>query len=247
MFRVSNLLLVLGLLCAPLAHAIGPTTTVEGISNDVDLKERDPVMVFGKAVFTDSSRILVDAMIRNNLYAAYPIRFDFYINGNLLLSQFRSKEFPIPIGITLSKKEFPLPYNFTVVATLTTPNRTFTTTAYGVMNTSDFAVTLPCTLTVTAADGSTTTEYTNDSVALGTAASGALAFSFTGTSDTQSTQDVAVSLNVSGTKASGTLTLSSGDSNSTTVNVNGTVEITDGNLTSLNVEFGDSTTTLSCG
>lgn len=130
----------------------GPITTTEGISGDVDLHDRNPTLSFGKDVFSDSSRILVDAVVQNGELSKYPIRFDFFINGNLVLSQFRSQELNIPVGITLTKVEYPLPYNYTIVATLVTPNRNFTTTAYGAVTEADAFVETPTPTPVSAVD-----------------------------------------------------------------------------------------------
>lgn len=212
----------------------GPIATTEGISGDVDVHDRNPILSFGKDVFADSTRILVDAMVKNGDYSKYPIRFDFYVNGNLLLSQFRSQELPVPVGITLSKTEYPLPYNYTIVATLVTPNRTFSTTAYGSMTASDVSASLPCTVTINDVD------YGADSVT-----AGAGTFSFNAEGD-GGTKEISVTLTIDGAAATGTVTVTGGDSDGTPSAVTGTAVTSNGTLTALELTDGSSLS-LSCG
>ena len=221
-----------------------PSLSVSGISGDTDLKDRSPLLTYTKDVTSTQSKISASATVVNDGYKKYPIRYDFYINGELFSSQVTSTELPLTPTITLDRTDHPLPYNYTIVATLITPNRTISTTSYGSVVESEVGIPRACTLTST--DSSLPSpSYTASSVSF-SGDSTKLNTTFTGVaSDGNGDKDFTVTLTISnGTTATGTISISA---LKTDASVSGTVTFTDGVLSAVQVNNTDSTITLDCG
>jgi len=126
-----------------LPHEAGAQVqSYEGIEGFVDYKNRGPVLTINTEYFGAStseakswggafSRILADAYIPNGDYQEYPIRFDFFINRELVSSQLRSPAQPGAIGLILPVKTTAPPFTYSVIATLLYPNRSFSTVING--------------------------------------------------------------------------------------------------------------------
>ena len=139
-------------LCFTILAAALPATaqnqSFEGIEGFVDYKHRGPVLTINAFYFAAStseaksaggafSRILADAYVPNGDYAEYPIKFEFYINRQLVSTQLRSQAQPGPIGLTLPSGETAPPFSYSVIATLLYPNRSFSTAINGTLNESN--------------------------------------------------------------------------------------------------------------
>ncbi len=218
--------------------------SVEGVSGDVDVKGRDPILSFSKEVFSDSSRILVDAYVKNEGYSKYPIRFEFYVNNRLISNQIRSKELPGAIGITLDKSQYPIPYNFTIIASLITPNRNFNTAAYGAVTGSELSARLSCTLLLQTA-GEDPIEYSAEGVAVGQSTDGSAFLNFTGTSVEGAVRTATANLAVVGQSATGTVSYE-GTGDSGAAQVSGEATLTNGNLSAIDVSSVDGAVALAC-
>ena len=145
--RFVGTALCLALLAAPLA-AHAQNQSFEGIEGFVDYKHRGPVLTINAFYFAAStseaksaggafSRILADAYVPNGDYAEYPIKFEFYINRQLVSTQLRSPAQPGPIGLTLPAGQTAPPFTYSVIATLLYPNRSFSTAINGTLDESN--------------------------------------------------------------------------------------------------------------
>lgn len=146
--------------------AAGAVLTTEGISGDIDKKNREPVLSVRVAAGTTSAVIYADAYVINGEFTKYPIQFDFYVNRSLFASQIRSTELPGPVGVTVPYETAPLPFNYTVVAKVLHPNRTFTTVLNATVERADptpapaTEYRMNCTLTESATEETEETTYT---------------------------------------------------------------------------------------
>jgi hypothetical protein len=267
--ELSKPLLLLGcalVLCANLlgvraeAQTPTPTSTTlthEGIGEFVDLKHRAPVLSVGVNRTTSGVKLLVDATVENDEYKEYPIRFDFYVNRELISTQLRSKELSGGIGIDIPSNDTPSPFNYSVVATLLTPNRTFTTIINGAVFETDLATKLStCTYTVsdtatTQTDGSNGSRvYVAKEISTTQSGNEGLTVSFT----TSALQDgsegdplsVSATLSIAEEKASGTISTVISETPAAKIAVSGTTTSSNGAITSLSVQSTDTFTKLEC-
>ena len=224
----------------------GLVVSGEGISGSVDKQHRNPVVSLGTRVSKGNTKILVDAYIPNETYEKYPIRFEFFVNRSFLTAQIRAQELPGPIGVDVPERLAKPPFNYAVVATLLHPNRQFTTTMYGIVYPTALSASLPCTLSVAGADGATT-DYSAAAVNIEQTAADALALSLTEakTEDGEESADASAAVTVTGKAASGTLSYTI-NGEATSLDVTGTAEITDEQLTALVLTSKDESVSLSC-
>ncbi|NMC64153.1 MAG: hypothetical protein GYA55_13395 [SAR324 cluster bacterium] len=167
--RLFNAFVLLTLVLAELtlmeakAQTPSPTTSPnsslvlshEGVGADVDKKRREPILSVRVAAGPTSATIFADAYVVSDQTNYLPIQFDFFINRAFFASQIRSTELPGPVGVTVAYKDVPLPFNYSVVAKILHPNRTFTTVLNGAVEkidptpgpTSTPASSLSCTYT----------------------------------------------------------------------------------------------------
>ena len=103
------------------------TLTTEGVSGEADKGRRSPVLSASTSVTTGNVKILVDAYVPSSQYQKFPIKFEFFVNRKLVLTQIRSSELPGPVGIDIGTKVASPPFNYSIVATLLHPNRQYTT------------------------------------------------------------------------------------------------------------------------
>lgn len=242
-----------------------PVLTTEGISGDSDKKRRGPILsvgvhrnqVDGSATRgrTANTTLLVDAVVPNGEYAKYPIRFDFYVNRKLVSSQLRSTELPGPIGLEVTPDMGTIPFNYSVVATLLSPNREFTTILNGAV-TSAAPSPIPetgklssCTLEIVPQADAELTVYIANTVTVTSAANGSFTVSFETSTLDDGSQGSPVTANATITvtdgAASGTLTTSVAGNNQT-VNLSGSASVENNELASLEVTPDVGATALSC-
>lgn len=146
--RFALLAVAVSTLCATLPAlqvAEAQNQSYEGIEGFVDYKHRGPVLTINAFYFDAStaeaksaggafSRILADAYVPNGEYGEYPIKFEFYINRELVSTQIRSTAQPGAISLTLPAGVTAPPLSYSVVATLLYPNRSFSTVINGTLN-----------------------------------------------------------------------------------------------------------------
>ena len=122
----------------PVVETATPTPTAtpsalvlvtEGIAGDIDIHDRDPILTFSADQQSDGVHILADGAIKNDDYKKYPLKFEFYVNGELFTSQIRTPELPRSIGIIVPTSTASIPFSYSIKLTLITPNREFTTMA----------------------------------------------------------------------------------------------------------------------
>ena len=147
---VINFLLSLALsMLSVVAEA--QTLSNEGIEGFVDAKHRGPVLTVGPSYFASGSNearsaggayglLLVDASVPNTDYKEYPIRFEFYVNRQLVSTQLRSEALPGPIGLSIPTSMATVPFNYSVVATVLYPNRSFSTVINGAITTGELSI-----------------------------------------------------------------------------------------------------------
>ncbi|GEM_PF-5665402 len=177
----------------------------EGILDHMDKDRRGPVLTVTASRVGDSGQILADAYIPYEELNRFPIRFEFYVNGELYSSQLRSPELNRAVGITVPRERASLPFNYQVIATLLTPNRVYPTVIQGAVFETDLTAKAACTVSIESADlEEEATEYRAPSADLIQSSSSSMNVSFTATSD-DSSLEVSGVLSVSGNSVSGSL------------------------------------------
>jgi hypothetical protein len=242
------------------AETTAPTSTIlthKGIGEFIDLKQRAPVLSVGVNRAENNVKLLVDATVENDEYKEYPIRFDFYVNRELVSTQLRSKELSGGIGIDVPAKEAPIPFNYSVVATLLTPNRTFTTIINGAVFETDLTTKLStCTYTVsdtvtTQADGSSSSRvYVAKEISTTQSGNEGLTVSFT-TSELQDGSEgdpvsVTSTLSIDAENAAGSISTVISETPAAKVEVSGKATSTNGAITSISLQSADTFTKLEC-
>jgi hypothetical protein len=192
-----------------LAQASGVTATTRGVAGDMDKKGRDPQMTITRIVEQDAVRLLISAATPDKELAPYPIKFDFFVNRQLVSSQMTSPELPGDIGLVVPSTMATTPFNYSVVATVLHPNRQFTTVVHGAAFSSDIVGTLSCTAIVNA-NGQVST-YRNADVVVTQSANNQAGFSFVGSEQSggESAQ-ITASFSTDGPSTDGTEGASSG-------------------------------------
>lgn len=147
---------ILGLLGTVSSSSAQQTISSEGILGDVDDGRRAPVITYSTEVAADqsSAKILADTQIINEEYRRFPIAVDFYVNGKLFSRQYRSVEFPAPLGIDVPQEMAAVPFNFAIVATLMHTNRQFVSVVQGVLTASPGSLVNKLDCVAALADGS---------------------------------------------------------------------------------------------
>lgn len=269
MRRFSPIFLVLATFCmiqAALAEttagsASGSATvnTTEGVSGFLDKKRRAPSLSVGVNRGTSNGvKLLADAYVANEEYTEYPIKFEFFVNRSLVATQIRSKELPGPVGIDVDVKKNPFPFNYSVIATVLGPNRTFTTVLNGAVFSSDLAgggAISSCQLTlsdaVKAQGANAERVYAADSVSISQTSNSSVQVVFeTSTLSDGSKADpvsVTATISVDGEKASGEVTVTEGDNSPTTATATGTASVKNGQVDGFSVGTTDNKTSLTCG
>ena len=231
--------------------ATGTVLTTEGVSGDVDKLNREPVLSVRAAAGATSATIYADAYVIDGDFKKYPIQFDFYVNRSLFASQVRSTELPGPVGITVEYTKVPLPFNYTVVARVLHPNRTFTTVLNAAVERIDptptpggASTTFNCTLDETL--DSDTVTYSASSVAIteaGTALSGTFDMSEENGSGTLT---ITLATTEDASNLSGALKVDDGSGTPTTANVTGTYQKSGSTLSSFTANSADGAYKLQC-
>ena len=271
-FALASFVAAWALALSPLQapRAAAQNQSYEGIEGFVDYKHRGPVLTINPFYFNAStseaksaggpfSRILADAYIPNTDYEEYPIRFDFFINRELVSSQLRSPAQPGAIALTLPASEIAPPFTYSVIATLLYPNRSFSTVINGTLtpnNPTPVPTGTPspsslskCTLTLTNTGGSTTTNYEATTITGGEVSDNSTTISFTATevttNSTSSTVPTSLALDISGDTGSGDLSTTVSGKTTTTA-VDGPVSVSNNAVASLSLESDGATTKLVC-
>jgi hypothetical protein len=230
----------------------------EGISNTMDKKRRNPVLTIGQKYLPAAGgkpargQLLADASIPAPEYREYPIQFQFFVNGVLRETQFRSLELPRSIGIEVTPDVAPVPFNWTIVATLLHPNRQFTTVAQGAIFAQDLGRTYSCELMLSnvSEGGAEGSPYVADDVVANQTGNNSVSVEFASSTLADGSEVGAITASASiafgsGTNASGTLTTTV-DGRSQVSQLTGTSEAEDGAITSFDLKSADNLTTLSC-
>lgn len=216
----------------------------EGTEGIADLKGRNPVVSVSTLVTDGNVKLLADAYTRDQKYTDYPIRFDFYVNRTLHTSQIRSKSLPGPVGIDIGPDIATLPFNYSVLATVITPNRQFSTLIQGAVFEEALPTELDCSLTIL--ENEETELFVANAVEVSQATQDAWVFGFAANStDNTETISLGVSIIAEDLSATGTITLER-DDQSEVADVVGTIERQNGAVTSLNLANADSSLRLIC-
>lgn len=161
--RILFLALGLIVLAPHIASAQKITTTTEGLAGERDSRRRGPVLsVSHELTEGGGARLLADFNIPHPDYRHYPVRVEFYVNRRLFSSQIRSAELPGPIGIDLGPDQVTIPFNYTVIATVLHPNRSFPTVLNGAVFSNDLVGTFNCRVTFSPNSDNEATYRVND-------------------------------------------------------------------------------------
>lgn len=155
--------------------SIAETLTNEGVQGEVDKERRGPVVTVEPIRETGQVRILADAYTSFKDYEAYPMKFEFYVNRELKLTQIRSKELSGPVGITIPESMATVPFNYGVVVTLLSANKSYSTFIAGAVYEKTFGLTAPCSASFQKSDG-TTESFSNLSSEFKQSGPGTLSF-----------------------------------------------------------------------
>ncbi len=233
--------------------------TNEGVSGFLDKKRRAPSLSVGVHRGENNAiKLLADAYVANEEYTDYPIKFEFFVNRALVATQIRSKELPGAVGIDVDSKRYPFPFNYTVIATVLGPNRTFTTTLDGAVYSADLtgsgtitACTLALSDTVTTQSDTTARTYKAEKVVFSQTSNSTLQVSFETSTLLDGTKGdtvvVSADIAVDGEKASGDVTVTEGDKAATTTSTTGKATDKDGKVTGFTLTSSDKNTVLTCG
>lgn len=191
--------------------------------------------------------IVADASISDQKYQQLPVRFDFYVNNELVKSEISSAALPNrTIGLSFGSDIAEPPFNFTVVFGLIHPHGIFHSTITGAVKGVSFSTenaALDCTLTRNA-DTDNPTVYVANGVVPVSAGDSSVSIDFNAenieNSDDFLTAETSITL--SGQTASGTLSISALDGEAVT----GTVEGSNSELSSVQLSTAAGTTTLNC-
>jgi len=221
----------------------------EGVGADVDKKRREPVLSVRVAAGPTSATIFADAYVVSDQTNYLPIQFDFFINRAFFASQIRSTELPGPVGVTVAYKDVPIPFNYSVVAKILHPNRTFTTMLNGTVERID--PTPGPTNTPTSSLSCTYTEKIDNEVATYTAAEVAFSetdskvtssFEVVNTEDPEDKLALEIDTTKDDTALSGTLNIV----DSQEINVSGNYVKSGAAISSMSLLSEDSLNELSC-
>lgn len=207
------------------------TLTNEGIAGHLDKQRRGPVLTVNATSSDGAGKILADAYVPYEELNKYPIRFEFYINGELKSSQLRSPELKRAVGLDVPSTMATIPFNYQVVATLLTPNRVYPTVIQGAVYENTLGGIIPCEVTATV-DGSTKT-FTNDSVSIAQTSGNTFDLSFVAQSTTDGEYEVSGTLTTGAESTISGDLLTNFDDIDSTKSVTGTYEQSDGNVSSL--------------
>jgi hypothetical protein len=200
-------------------------------------------------------KLLVDAYTIDDTFSKYPLRFDFFVNRKLFSTQMRSPELPGAIGVDIGTDIAAPPFNYTVVATVLHPNRSFTTVLNGAVFSSDLVRKLDCSVTKPAATEGAEDLFQASSVDSLQKGNDTIALKYNADSASGDKQDeVVVSLTlaeVPSTSKTGDISVSgsvstTGDGKDVTTEVEGTATFTSGALTGIEASSADDTVSLSC-
>lgn len=228
--------------------AAGSMISSEGVSGDIDLKRREPVLSVSVSAGLTAATIYADAYVENDGTSKYPIKFDFYINRSLFASQIRSSELPGAVGITVPYSAAPLPFNYSVLAQVITPNRIFSTVLNGAVERVDPtpAPTLTSRLDCSFTDNSLSPSVTytaEDAQFMESGSSVSAAFDVVDAEENNLSLQLAASENSS--SLSGTLTISNSDG-SWTKDISGSFQKAEGLLTAISLSSSDNKERLEC-
>ena len=209
------------------------TLSNEGIAGHLDKQHRGPVLTISASASNGAGKILADAHVPYEELNKFPIRFDFYINGELKSSQLRTPELNRAIGIDVPSSMATIPFNYQVVATLLTPNRVYPTVIQGAVFENSLGGVFTCTVNATVNDTQKT--YTKREVTIGQTSSTSFDLSFV--AETAEGDDFEVSgavLTGDGSTLSGNL-VTTADGTSSTRAVSGTYTKENDTLSNLSV------------
>jgi hypothetical protein len=183
------------------SEIVSDVSTGEGIVGDIEKHRRAPVILSSTVSGTDVVKILVDSYVPNEEMRPYPIQFDFFINRQLFASQIRSVQQPGAIGVDIGTDVAVPPFDYTVIARVLHPSRTFTSVLTGTVAKSEAQNFASCTVEVD--DQSFAASPVEGSIS----SEGALNLTFNGSNGT-STREITVTGSVVGTTFAGTVKVS---------------------------------------
>lgn len=243
----------------PAAHAETASGVLvsDGIVGFRDKKGRGPVLsvsIQHPSKDGENPKIVADAVVNQKEMVVYPIKFEFYVNRNLVATQLRSPELPGPVGYEVVPSVATTPFNYAVIATLMYPNRSFSSAVYGAVYAQDITASLKsCTLTLAnpSTDGSSSSQtYSASSITVLQQSNEAFSLSFTTStlSDGSTASEVVASssLTLKGEKVSGSLTATR-DGVKEKFTISGSATLSDSDsLESFDAKSGDGATELKC-
>lgn len=226
------------------------TLVAQGVLGDTDSKHRSPELRVRPEVLEDRVRLLADAYVPHGELEDHPIQFDFFINRKLFASQVKSTTLPGAVGVDIGPDVAVPPFNYTVVAKVIHPNRTFTTMIEGAVRSAEPSSQIfeSCTATLVTEVGEDEDieMFVDNAVPVGESNAEIVDFSFTARkSDNSEEATFALTGTIEGTQASVTATVTRDDT-PTVYNLTGTAAVAEGRVEELDLSSEDGDLDISC-
>ena len=222
-------------------ETIGIETT-EGLH--FDIRHRYAKLSVTENITDGNVQLLANVFVESDSTKLYPVKLEFFVNGQLFATQITSASLPRPVGVDIGTDIATVPFNYTVVASVLHPNRTIHSILEGVAFGSNLQSTLDCTLTLDV-DSETPSEFTADDINTTQTGSNTFDLVFDAINSDAETLTVTTTVNVSEDNASALLDLNNGTTNSQ-VSVSGTAVTGEDGLNSFEMQSESGATTLSC-
>lgn len=237
---------------AALSSAGGSILTAEGVLGDTDSKRRAPQLRVQPQVLEGRVRLLADAYIPHPDLQDHPIEFEFFINRKLFTTQIRSKSLPGAVGVDIGPDVAVPPFNYSVVAKVVHPNRTFTTVLEGAVVSATPDVSAEqfesCTITLTTVEGDEEEIelFVGNNVGVGQSTPTSAAFTFSAQkSDSTETASFEVTLTIEEGEAEGSVEVTRNGA-AETYSVSGTAEVNASRPVDLSVSSDDEEVDITC-
>ncbi|MCB0319141.1 MAG: hypothetical protein KDD56_10335, partial [Bdellovibrionales bacterium] len=222
-------------------ESIGISTT-EGLH--FDNRHRYAKLTVEENVTEGNVQLLANVFVESKDTNLYPVKLEFYINGQLFATQITTPTLPRPVGVDIGTDVASVPFNYTVVASVLHPNRTIHTVIEGVAFGTDLQSTLNCTLTLNAGTESPSV-FTAENIETTQTGTDTFDLVFDAISTDAETLSVNTTVTVTGETASAILDLNNGITSSQ-ISVTGSAVSSDSSLSSFELQSEAGTTTLSC-
>lgn len=140
--------------------AFAETLSTQGVGGTMDAHGRSPILTVYTEEGNGTVTISADAYVKHSKYIKYPIRYQFFVNKELVSTQFSSPELPGTAKVVVDEKMATIPFNYSVIADLIYPNRTFSSVIQAAVEKNYVKPNYSCDLTISDGEGESVTYST---------------------------------------------------------------------------------------